>query len=115
MAGSSAGAEPGFVRIDVRSDLSGCDVVWENYEVRAGTGAKLSLGSGLIYVHELLLGTDDAWYVTAIDFETGKTVLRHFLGNGEDWDNALLTISISPDGLLTSGMYAGVLAARDAE
>ncbi|MFV8816924.1 hypothetical protein [Haliea sp. E17] len=115
MAGSSAGAEPGFVRIDVRDDLSGCDIVWENYEVRAGTGAKLSLGSGLVYVHELLMGTDDAWYITAIDFETGKTVLRHFLGYGEDWDNALLTISISPDGLLTSGMYAGILGAKDPE
>ena len=29
------------------------------------------------------------------------------------WDNALLTMSISPDGLLTSGMYAGILAAKD--
>ena len=115
MAGSSAGAEPGFVRIDVRPDLSGCDIVWENYEVRAGTGAKLSLGSGLIYVHELLLGTDDAWYITALDFETGRTAWRHFLGYGEDWDNALLTVSISPDGLLTSGMYAGILAAKDKE
>ncbi len=115
MEGSSAAAEPGFVRIDVRPDLSGCDIVWENYEVRAGTGAKLSLGSGLIYVHELLMGTEDAWYVTAIDFETGATVLRHFLGYGEDWDNALLTISISPDGLLTSGMYAGILGAKDSK
>ncbi len=115
MAGSSAGAEPGFVRIDVRPDLSGCDIVWENYQVRAGTGAKLSLGSGLIYVHELLLGTDDAWYITALDFETGRTAWRHFLGYGEDWDNALLTISISPDGLLTSGMYSGILGARDTE
>jgi len=115
MDGSSAGAEPGFARIDVRPDLSGCDIVWENYEVRAGTGAKLSLGNGLIYVHELLMGTDDAWYITTIDFETGKTVWRHFLGYGEDWDNALLTMSISPDGVLTSGMYAGILAAKDLE
>ena len=115
MSGSSAKAEPGFVRIDVRPDLSGCDIVWENYAVRAGTGAKLSLGSGLIYVHELLLGTDDAWYVTAIDFETGKMAWRHFLGYGEDWDNALLTMSIGPDGLLTSGMYAGILGARDTD
>ena len=115
MVGGSADAEPGFVRIDVRSDLSGCDIVWENYEVRAGTGAKLSLGSGLIYVHELLLGTDDAWYVTAIDFETGELAWRHYVGSGQDWDNALLTMSISPDGLLTSGMYAGILGAKDAQ
>lgn len=113
MVGSSADAESGFVRIDVREDLSGCDIVWENYEVRAGTGAKLALGNGLIYVHELLLGTDDEWYITTIDFETGKTVWRHHLGSGGDWDNALLTISISPDGVLTSGMFAGILGAKD--
>ena len=115
MGGDSSRAEPGFVRIDVRRDLSGCDVVWENYEVRAGTGAKLSLGTGLIYVHELLQGTREDWYVTAIDFETGKRVWRHYLGSGLNWDNALLTMSISPDGLLTSGMYKGLLGAKDAE
>ncbi len=113
MRGSSAEAEPGFVRIDVRKDLSGCDLVWENYSVRAGTGAKLSLGTGLIYVHELLLGTEDEWYITALDFETGEMVWRHHLGAGADWDNALLTISIGPNGLLTSGMYAGILGAKD--
>ncbi len=113
MVGSSAEAESGFVRIDVKEDLSGCDVVWENYEVRAGTGAKLALGNGLIYVHELLLGTDDEWYITAIDFETGKMAWRHRLGTGVDWDNALLTISIGPDGLLTSGMFSGIVSAKD--
>ncbi|WP_317932576.1 hypothetical protein [Halioxenophilus sp. WMMB6] len=113
MVGSSADAETGFVRIDVRDDLSGCDTVWENYDVRAGTGAKLSLGNGLIYVHELLLGTDDDWYITTIDFETGKTVWRHHLGTGVDWDNALLTMSISPKGVITSGMFTGVLGAQD--
>ncbi len=115
MGGDSSGAEPGFVRIDVQRDLSGCDVVWENYDVRAGTGAKLSLGTGLIYVHELLQGTREDWYITAIDFETGKRVWRHYVGAGLDWDNALLTVSIGPDGLLTSGMYKGLLGAKDGE
>jgi len=115
MVGDSSRAEPGFARIDVRRDLSGCDLVWENYTVRAGTGAKLSLGTGLIYVHELLMNTGDvdAWYVTAIDFETGKRVWRKYVGSGQQWDNALLTMSIGPDGLLTSGTYAGLLSARD--
>jgi len=113
MMGSSAGAETGFVRIDVRKDLSGCDIVWENYEVSAGTGAKLSLGSGLIYVHELLPRSYDDWYITAIDFETGKMAFRKHLGYGADWDNALMTLSISPNGMLTSGMFTGVVTAKD--
>lgn len=115
MGGDSSKAEPGFVRIDVRRDLTGCDVIWENYEVRAGTGAKLSLGTGLIYVHELLMGTKDDWYVTAIDFETGRRIWRRYVGSGLDWDNALLTMSIGPDGLLTSGMYSGILGAKDSQ
>ncbi len=32
MEGGSAGEEPGFVRVDVRPNLSGCDIVWENNE-----------------------------------------------------------------------------------
>jgi hypothetical protein len=115
MGGDSSLAEPGFVRFDVREDLSGCDIVWENYEVRAGTGAKLSTGSGLIYVHELLKGTKDDWYLTALDFRTGEVAWRHYLGKGQDWDNALLTMSIGPDGLLTSGLFAGIVGARDAK
>ena len=113
--GDSSKGEPGFVRIDVRKDLSGCDIVWENYAVRAGTGAKLSTGNGLIYTHELLMNTGEvmAWYITALDFATGKMVWRKYVGSGKQWDNAMLTISIGPDGLLTSGMYAGILSVRD--
>lgn len=112
--GSSRG-EPGLERIDVRRDLSGCDKVWENYDVRAGTGAKLSTASGLIYVHEPLMNTGwvTAWYVTAIDFRSGQPVWRKYVGSGKQWDNAMLTMSIGPDGTLTSGMLTGLLALRD--
>ncbi len=112
MMGSPANAEPGLVRLDGRRNLSGCGIVWENDEVRAG--AKLSLDNGLIDVHERLMGTEDQWYITAPDFKTGEMVWRHHLGSGTDWDNALLTLSISPNGVLTSGMFAGILAAKDA-
>lgn len=115
MGGDSSAAEAGFVRFDVREDLSGCDIVWENYEVRAGTGAKMSSGNGLIYTHELLKGTKEDWYLTALDFRTGEVAWRHYLGKGADWDNALMTMSISPDGLLTSGLFAGIVGARDSD
>lgn len=111
--GDSSKSEPGIIRIDVKKDLSGCAVVWENDGIRSGTGAKLSLGSGLIYFHELLMGTDDAWYVTAVDFRTGTLAWRKYVGSGKDWDNAMLTMSIGPDGLLTSGLHAGILGVRD--
>jgi hypothetical protein len=111
----SSAAEPGIARIDVRRDLSGCDLVWENYEVRAGAGAKLSTNTGLIYTHELLRDTGwvNAWYLTALDYETGALAWRHYIGSGKQWDNAMLTLSIGPDGLLTSGAFSGVVALRD--
>lgn len=111
--GDSSGGQPGIARIDVRPDLGGCDVVWENKTIRSGTGAKLSLGNGLVYFHELLMGSDDAWYITAVDFRTGQLAWRKYVGSGKSWDNAMLTISIGPDGALSSGMYAGVLRVRD--
>ena len=113
--GDSAAGEPGLARVDVRRDLSGCDVVWETYDVRAGSGAKLSTATGLIYVHELLADTGwvNAWYFTALDFETGDVVWRQYIGSGKQWDNAMLTLSIGSDGLLTSGMFGGIAAARD--
>ena len=115
--GDSSDGEPGITRVDVRRDLSGCDIVWENYAVRAGTGAKLSTATGLIYVHELLLDTGwvNAWYITALDFETGEMAWRHYIGSGKQWDNAMLTMSIGPNGLLTSGTFAGIVSIRDAK
>ncbi len=111
----SSGGEPGIARVDVRRDLSGCDLAWENYRVRAGTGAKLSTGTGLIYVHELLMDTGpvNAWYLSALDFATGELQWRQYLGSGKQFDNAMLTVSIGPNGTLTSGMFAGIAALRD--
>jgi len=60
-------------------------------------------------------GIVNAWYISAIDFRTGKLAWRKYVGSGKQWDNAMLTLSIGPDGLLTSGMHTGVLGLRDAK
>ena len=75
----------------------------------------MSLGRGLIYVHELLqdTGVVNAWYLSAIDFESGEPAWRKYLGSGKQWDYALLTVSIGPNGLLASGMLMGLAAVRD--
>ncbi len=51
--------------------------------------------------------------ITALDFETGEMAWRHYIGSGKQWDNAMLTASIGPDGLLTSGMFGGIMSIRD--
>lgn len=109
----SADGRPGLARIDVRRDLTGCDLIWENDKIRAATGPKLSLGNSLIYFHDLEPGTADEWYITAIDFRTGKVAWRTYLGKGQKYDNALLTLNISPTGLLVSGKYSGLVGVKD--
>ena len=115
--GDSSKGKAGIARVDVRRDLSGCDLVWETYEVRAGTGAKLSTENGLIYLQGLLKDTGlvNAWYATAIDFESGERLWRKYLGSGKQWDNAMLTVTLGPDGSLVTGMAAGLALIRDGE
>ncbi len=113
--GDSSGGEPGIVRVDVADDFSTCKQVWENRLVASGSGAKLSSGNGLIYQYALEQDTGwvNAWYLTAIDFHTGKLVWKHYTGSGKQWDNAMLTLSISTDGVLTAGTFGGLIMARD--
>lgn len=114
--GDSSGAVPGLVRIDVREDLSGCDSVWQNNSVASGSGAKLSTGNGLIYQYSLERETGwvNSWYFTAVDFASGKLVWKIYAGSGKQWDNAMLTLSIGPNGLLTAGTLSGVVSLQDA-
>jgi len=113
--GDSAGGAPGLIRIDVREDLSGCDIVWQNDSVASGCGAKLSTGNGLIYQYSLERGTGwvNSWYFTAVDFDTGNLVWKIYAGSGKQWDNAMLTLSIGPTGLLTAGTLTGVVSLQD--
>lgn len=41
-------------------------------------------------------------------FHTGKRVWRRYVGSGKQWDKAIRTTSIDPDGLLTSETFAGM-------
>ncbi|MBW2143876.1 MAG: hypothetical protein JRG75_05705 [Deltaproteobacteria bacterium] len=115
--GDSSGGAPGLVRIDVREDLCGCDIVWQNDLVASGCGAKLSTGNGLIYQYSLETGTGwvNAWYFTAVDFETGNLVWKIYAGSGKQWDNAMLTLSIGQNGELTAGLVSGLASLRDGQ
>ncbi|MFO0694049.1 MAG: hypothetical protein U0230_10875 [Polyangiales bacterium] len=108
--------EPGIARIDVRADESGCDVVWVSHEISQTVVPKLSIASGLIYAYTKLEGAPhdgDAYYFTAIDFETGRTVYRVLTGTGLRYDNHWAEIAIAPDGTAYVGVLNGVLRIRD--
>ena len=109
---------PGVVRIDVDEDLTTCEMMWENTEESSTTVPKLSIGNGLIYMYTRLQGTPDdimAWYLTALDFETGATAFKIFTGTGMHWNNSYAPTTIGPDGTVYVGVFNGIIAVRDGD
>lgn len=105
----------GATRIDVRPDGSGCDTVWQSDVRSPSTVPKLSTANGLLYFYEKqphALGID-AWYLTAVDFRTGKRVWRQLTGTGLAYDNNWAPITIGPDGTAYVGVFNGIVAVRD--
>jgi hypothetical protein len=108
---------PGVARIDVRPDGSGCDLVWESREISQTTVPKLSTETGLIYLYTKLPNAPegaDAYYFTAVDFKTGKTVYRVLTGTGVRYDNNWAAIALAPDGSAYVGVLNGLIRVRDA-
>ncbi len=107
---------PGLARIDVREDESGCDLVWESQEISQTTVPKLSTATGLVYLYTKLSNAPsgaDAYYFTALDFKTGKTVFRVLAGTGVRYDNNWAAISLAPDGTAYVGVLNGLIRVRD--
>jgi hypothetical protein len=107
---------PGLARIDVRADESGCDVIWESQEISQTTVPKLSAAAGLVYLYTKLPeapANADAYYFTAIDFITGRTVFRVLTGTGVRYDNNWAAISLAPDGTAYVGVLNGLIRVRD--
>ncbi|KPC64838.1 hypothetical protein [Streptomyces chattanoogensis] len=105
----------GITRVDIRPDGSGCDTVWESTERAPSSVAKLSTANGLLYFYTKepnRLGID-AWYLTAVDFRTGRTRFKRLTGTGPLYDNDWAPITLGPDGTAYAGVFNGLVAVRD--
>jgi hypothetical protein len=58
-------------------------------------------------------GTPDAWFVTAIDFHTGRTRWRRLIGTGLFYNVHYSGLTISPRGVLYTGVLGGTVAVAD--
>ncbi|MFC1671196.1 hypothetical protein ACFL20_12465 [Spirochaetota bacterium] len=108
----------GVTRIDVNKNNRGCKVIWESREASQTVVPKMSTGNGLIYLYTRSKSTPDSilsWYLTALDFRTGKTVFKIFTGTGQLWNNTWAPITIAPDGTLYVGVYNGIISIKDGE
>jgi hypothetical protein len=104
----------GVERVDVRDGR--CVKRWHN-DARAPTSVpKLSLANGLVYVYTKQPREDrvDAWYLTAIDFRTGRTVYERLAGEGLGFNNNYAPISLSQDGDAYVGVLGGLVRLADA-
>jgi hypothetical protein len=113
---NGASTEPGIWRVDVRSDRRGCRVVWRNDDVRAPSSVpKLNLVNGLVYAYEKQARDDneDLWYLTALDFRTGRRVWRRLAGEGLGYNDNFAPVTFGDDGTFYSGVLGGLVALRD--
>jgi hypothetical protein len=108
---------PGIARVDVKPDLSGCRHVWRSNATAPTVVPKISLANGLVYAYTKPPSSDgsDYWYLTALDFRTGRTVYRFRAGEGLGYNNNYAPITIGPDnGAVYLGVLGGLLMLRDA-
>ena len=108
---------PGLARVDLDADGRGCSVRWTSSERAPSVVPKLSLQNGLVYTYtkepDTRTPAEDPWYLTALDFRTGKTAFKRLAGKGLGFNNNYAPVSISPDGTAYVGVLGGLVALRD--
>jgi hypothetical protein len=107
---------PGITRVDVRSDFSGCDVVWTNPREGMTAVAKLSTETGLVYTYTRER-TDspeaEIWNFTGIDYFTGETAFDVHVGDGRELRNNYGPISLDTHGTAYVGVLSGIVSIAD--
>ncbi len=107
---------PGIERVDIDRDGKGCHTVWKSGVRAPSVVPKLSLANGLVYTYTKEPREDDtdAWYLTALDFRTGRTVYSRLAGTGLGFNNNYAPITIGPDGTVYVGVLGGMARLADA-
>jgi hypothetical protein len=100
---------PGLSRVDLSNGR--CRTVWTSQERAPSVVPKLSLANGLVYTYTKPPRSDniDAWYLTALDFRTGRTVYRRLAGTGFGYNNNFAPVSIAPDEVAYVGVLGGLV------
>jgi hypothetical protein len=104
----------GLERVDVDS-AGHCNKVWHTNEIAPSVVPKLSLANGIVYTYTKPGGVrSDPWYLTALDFRSGKTLFKFKAGSGLGFNNHYAPVTIGPDGTAYVGSLGGLIATRDA-
>jgi hypothetical protein len=104
---------PGLERIDVAPG-GACKKVWHSNEIAPSVVPKLSLANGIVYTYTKPGGDNrDPWYLTALDFRSGRTLFKFKAGQGLGFNNHYAPVTIGPDGTAYVGTLGGLVALRD--
>jgi hypothetical protein len=98
-----------------RKKRRACFKVWHSDERAPSVVPKVSLAAGLVYTYTKPKRDDnlDAWYFTALDFRTGRTVFSRLAGTGLGFNNNYAPVTLGPDGTAYIGVLGGLVALRD--
>jgi hypothetical protein len=104
---------PGFARVEIDRDGSGCHRVWQTLDASAPSVVpKLSTKTGLIYTYTRNPGADATWSWTAISWRTGRTVFSVPAGSGTLGNNNYAGIALGRDGDAYLGTIGGISELR---
>jgi hypothetical protein len=106
---------PGLERVDLDADGTGCRSVWRSPERAPTVVPKLSAANGIVYTYTKDARDDgvDAWYLTALDFRTGKTIYKRLGGEGLGHNNNYAPVTLGSDGTAYVGVLGGLVGLRD--
>ena len=104
--------QPGLQAIRIGRRLQKCRTVWRSDEIAPSVVPKASARTGLVYTYTKPEGTgsDDPWYLTALDFDTGRTRWKRLAGEGLGFNNNYAPITIGPGGRIYLGVLGGMVA-----
>ena len=105
--------EPGVARVDVRGGA--CALAWTSDAVAGGGGPRLSPTTGLLYLTTKRRGWwgAAAWYLSAIDARTGRTVFSVRTGLGAPYDSGRAAPVLGRGGAVYVPTVAGLVRVRD--
>lgn len=112
-AEEGATTTPGLERIDVTAN--GCSKVWHSDEIAPSVVPKLSLANGIVYTYTKPpnANREDGWYLTALDFATGKTLWKALAGEGLGFNNNYAPVTLGPDHAAYVGVLGGLVRMAD--
>lgn len=120
--GNALETSPGIMRVDVRKDRSGCDIVWHNPTFLSQSLPRLSTQTGLLYFYTFQKQSPDhffgGWYLSAVNWTTGDPLWHRLIGRGtgtmlDTLSSVTAPVVLDSKGAAYVGIRTGVIRVSD--